>query len=269
MQGNIRKMYSELGDEVNYKLPIGDSFIDMNELIGKEIVLEYLKQINCIHCGKKTKTSFAQGYCYNCYKTLPQTDASIINPELDLSYLGISRDMEWAKKNNLQPHYVYLAFSGNLKVGVTRQSQVPTRWIDQGATEAIKLAKTPNRHIAGVIEVALKAYFSDKTNWRNMLKNSKNTAVDLLEEKKKSIALLHNELKQYICTDNTIWNIKYPLESVVDKVSSFNFDKIEKFTGVLKGIKGQYLIFEEGKVINIRRHNGYLLNIEVKNNSIN
>ncbi len=262
MQGNIRKMATELAETVNYKLPIGNDLLEMNSLIGKTIKLTYLHQINCIHCGKKTKTSFAQGYCYNCYKTLPETDVNIVNPELDLSYLGISRDMEWAKKHSLQPHYVYLAFSGNLKVGVTRESQIPTRWIDQGAVQAIKLAKTPNRHIAGIIEVALKTYFSDKTNWRNMLKNSKNLTVDLLSEKKKAIDLLHDELKQYQCDDDTVYTINYPLEGVVDKVNSFNFDKVETFTGTLTGIKGQYLIFNHTEVINIRRHSGYLIQIE-------
>ncbi len=264
MQGNIKKMATELAETVTYKLPIGDELLEMNSLIGKTITLTYLHQINCIHCGKKTKTSFAQGYCYNCYKTLPQTDASIINPELDLSYLGISRDMEWAKNHSLQPHYVYLAFSGNLKVGVTRESQVPTRWIDQGAIQAIKIAKTPNRHIAGVIEVALKSYFSDKTNWRNMLKNRKNLTIDLLAEKKKAIDLLHLELRQYQCEDDTIYDINYPLSNPIDKINSFNFDKVDTFTGVLTGIKGQYLIFDNSNVINIRRHNGYLVNIETK-----
>ncbi len=264
MQGNIRKMVAELAETVNYKLPIGDDLLGMNQLIGKKITLTYLSQINCVHCGKKTKTSFAQGYCYNCYKTLPETDVNIVHPELDLSYLGISRDMEWAKKHSLQPHYVYLAFSGNLKVGVTRESQIPTRWIDQGAIQAIKLAKTPNRHIAGIIEVALKAYFSDKTNWRNMLQNSKNLTVDLLSEKKKAIDLLHDELKQYQCDDNTVYDINYPLKDVVYKVNSFNFDKLSTFSGVLTGIKGQYLIFDQTEVINIRRHSGYLIKMEIE-----
>jgi len=262
MQGNIRKMYSELKEDVQYQLPIGNELVDMNALIGKEITLRYLGQINCIHCGKKTKKSFSQGYCYSCFTTLPQTDPSIVKPELDLSYLGISRDMEWAKENSLKPHYVYLAYSGNLKVGVTRESQVPTRWIDQGATQAIKLAKTPNRHIAGVIEVALKEHFSDKTNWRQMLKLPNNSGVDLYAEKQKAANLLHPELKQYICNENEEYHISFPVNLSLDKINSFSFDKEQEYKGTLKGIKGQYLIFDEGRVINIRKHAGYLIELE-------
>jgi hypothetical protein len=263
MQGNIRKMRTELGEKVQYYLPIGGELVDMNSLIGKKISLTYLDQINCIHCGEKTKTSFSQGYCYSCFSTLPQTDPSIVRPELDLSYLGISRDMEWAKENSLRPHYVYLAISGNLKVGVTREAQVPTRWIDQGASKAIKLAKTPNRHVAGIIEVALKDYFSDKTNWREMLKQNVTVEFDLLEEKKKASDLLHPELKQYVSDEDEVCNISYPLENQPEKIKSFGFDKTKQYSGVLNGIKGQYLIFEDGEVINIRKHNGYLIELKV------
>lgn len=263
-QGNIKKMHANLQDKIAYYLPIGDEKIDMNLLIGKKLILKYLDQINCIHCGRKTKTSFSQGYCYSCFTTLPQTDPSILRPELDLSYLGISRDMEWAKKNSLQPHYVYLAYSGNLKVGVTRESQIPTRWIDQGASKAIKLAKTPNRHIAGVIEVALKEHFADKTNWRAMLKLKDSNDIDLVAEKEKAKALLHPELKQYISTEEEVLDLVYPMEYIPEKVVTFSFDKEKEFAGILKGIKGQYLIFEEGKVINIRKHNGYLIELKVE-----
>lgn len=263
-QGNISKMRTKLSNKVEYSLPIGDELVDVNSLINKELKFTYLEQINCIHCGKKTKTSFSQGFCYSCFTTLPQTDASILRPELDLSYLGISRDMVWAKENSLKPHYVYLAFSGNLKVGVTRESQVPTRWIDQGAVKAIKLAKTPNRHIAGVIEVALKEHFSDKTNWREMLKFKNDTDIDLLNEKQKAAELLHPELKQYVSTEDEVLDINYPVVEFPEKITSFGFDKLKEFSGILKGIKGQYLIFEGGKVINIRKHNGYLIELKVE-----
>lgn len=263
-QGNISKMRTDLKDVVEYYLPIGEDMVQMNPLVGKKLNFTYLGQINCIHCGKKTKTSFSQGYCYSCFTTLPQTDESILRPELDLSYLGISRDMEWAKKNTLQPHFVYLAYSGNLKVGVTRESQVPTRWIDQGASKAIKLAKTPNRHIAGVIEVALKKHFSDKTNWRAMLKLSDTEGVDMLSEKQKASQLLHPELQQYICDEDEVVDITYPVISRPEKILSFGFEKVKEYSGILKGIKGQYLIFEDGKVLNIRKHNGYLVSLNVE-----
>lgn len=263
-QGNISKMRTDLKDVVEYYLPIGEDMVQMNPLVGKKLNFTYLGQINCIHCGKKTKTSFSQGYCYSCFTTLPQTDESILRPELDLSYLGISRDMEWAKKNTLQPHFVYLAYSGNLKVGVTRESQVPTRWMDQGASKAIKLAKTPNRHIAGVIEVALKKHFSDKTNWRAMLKLADTEGVDMLSEKQKASQLLHPELQQYICDEDEVVDITYPVILRPEKILSFGFEKVKEYSGILKGIKGQYLIFEDGKVLNIRKHNGYLVSLNVE-----
>jgi hypothetical protein len=263
-KGNLFKMRTQLKDVITYELPIGDDFVDMNTLIGKKLTWTYQNQINCVHCGKKTKTSFSQGYCYTCFTSLPQTDASIMNPELDESHLGISRDMEWSKENSLKPHYVYLAFSSNLKVGVTRESQIPTRWIDQGAIRAIKLAKTPNRHIAGIIEVALKEHFADKTNWRAMLKNEGEASVDLKSEKQKAADLLHLELQQYVSADEKVYELNYPVEQYPEKVTSLSFDKVDSFEGELQGIKGQYLIFEGGKVMNIRKHNGYFVELKVE-----
>ncbi|RXQ95007.1 DUF2797 domain-containing protein [Ancylomarina salipaludis] len=263
-KGNLLKMRTQLKDVITYELPIGDAFVDMNGLIGKKLTWTYLHQINCVHCGKQTKTSFSQGYCYTCFKSLPETDTSIMNPELDESYLGISRDMEWSKEHALKPHYVYLAYSSNLKVGVTRESQIPTRWIDQGAVRAIKLAKTPNRHIAGVIEVALKEHFADKTNWRAMLKDEGEISVDLKMEKQKAAGLLHPELQQYLSPEDDIWELNYPVAQYPEKITSLSFDKLDLYEGELKGIKGQYLMFEDGKVINIRKHNGYFVELKVE-----
>lgn len=263
-KGNLLKMRTQLKDVITYELPIGDDLVDMNTLIGKKLTWSYQHQINCVHCGKKTKTSFSQGYCYTCFTSLPQTDASLMKPELDETHLGISRDIEWSKEHFLKPHYVYLAFSSNIKVGVTRETQIPTRWIDQGAIRAIKLAKTPNRHIAGVIEVALKDYFADKTNWRAMLKNDGEVTIDLNIEKEKATALLHPELKQYVCTDTEVYELNYPVQEYPEKVTSLSFDKLDSYEGELKGIKGQYLIFDGGKVMNIRKHNGYFVELKVE-----
>ena len=239
-KGNLLKMRTQLKDVITYELPIGDDFVDMNSLIGKKLTWTYQNQINCVHCGKRTKTSFFQGHCYTCFISLPQTDAGIMNPELDESHLGISRDMEWAKAHSLKPHYVYLAFSSNLKVGVTRESQIPTRWIDQGAVGAIKLAKTPNRHIAGIIEVALKEHFADKTNWRAMLKNEGEVSVDLKLEKEKAAALLHPELQQYICSEEKVYELNYPVEQYPEKVTSLSFDKLDTFeAGVGSSTEGK------------------------------
>ena len=258
-EGNIHKMRTELRNPVNYFLPIGKNEVGINALIGKKISLSFTGQINCISCGKITKTSFNQGFCYNCLQTAPEASESIVRPELSKSHLGIARDMEWAEKHDLIDHYVYLALSNDVKVGVTRNHQIPTRWIDQGASFAIKLAKTPNRHIAGIIEVFLKKYYSDKTNWREMLKNEVASNIDLKKEKEKISVLLPNELQKYIDLDNEITAIEYPVIGYPQKVTSISFDKTSKIEGELKGIKGQYLIFDDNSVLNIRKHNGYFI----------
>ena len=192
--------------------------------------------------------------------TAPEASETVMRPELSKAHLGIARDMDWARVHDLIDHHVYLAVSGELKVGVTRHHQVPTRWIDQGAGEAIILARTPNRHIAGVIEVFLKNFFSDKTNWRSMLQNRTTLPVDLLQEKEKAHHLLPSELKQYVSTYNKIWQINYPVSAFPEKINSVSFDKDPVISGILNGIKGQYLLFSDGRVLNVRKHNGYFLN---------
>jgi hypothetical protein len=261
-EGNIHKMQTELASPVQYFLPIGENQVAMNELIGREIKMSFFGQINCISCGKRTKTSFHQGFCYNCLQTAPEAAESVIRPELSKSHLGIARDMEWAQKHDLVDHFVYLAVSSEVKVGVTRFHQIPTRWIDQGASYAIKLATTPNRHIAGVMEVFLKKHFTDRTNWRAMLKNEVVQNINLAAEKEKVIQLLPAELRKYIEPDNETTTIEYPVQKYPQKLKSIGFDKTPIIEGVLQGIKGQYLIFENDTVLNIRKHNGYFLKVE-------
>lgn len=261
LEGNILKMRTEYGTPVNYFLPVSKNEIAMNSLIGKEISMNFTGQINCISCGKQTKTSFNQGFCYSCLQTAPEASESVIRPELSKAHLGFARDMEWAIKHDLIDHYVYLAVSGEIKVGVTRYHQIPTRWIDQGASAAIKIATTPNRHIAGVIEVFLKKHFTDKTDWRAMLKNEIAVNFNLLEEKEKVYSLLPAELKKYFNADNEITKIEYPVISFPKSIKSVGFDKTPKIKGILTGIKGQYLIFQDDSVLNIRKHNGYYLQI--------
>lgn len=262
-EGNIFKMRTEQANPVNYFLPVGEDEIKMNDFTGKEIDLFFTGRINCISCGKLTKRSFSQGFCYSCLQTAPEAGESVIRPELSKAQFGIARDMEWAKKHDLIDHIVYLSFTSELKVGVTRHTQIPTRWIDQGAAEAIQLAKTPNRHIAGVIEVFLKRFYNDRTNWRAMLKNRGDSETDLLKEKKKIYELLPAELKKYYFENDEITKIKYPVNQFSGKIKSTGFDKTPDIKGVLSGIKGQYLIFDDGMVLNIRKYNGYYLKIEL------
>lgn len=261
LEGNILKMRTEGISPVQYFLPVGDSDVHLNPLVGQQFSLNFTGRINCISCGKQTKTSFSQGFCYNCLQTAPEASESVMRPELSKAHLGIARDMEWAEKHDLIDHFVYLALSSEVKVGVTRNHQVPTRWIDQGASAAIKLACAPNRHIAGIIEVFLKRFYTDKTDWREMLKNEINTTANLLAEKEKALKLLSSELRKYAEPDNTITSIDYPVIRFPQKINSLSFDKQPTITGKLSGIKGQYLIFADGSVLNIRKHNGYWIQV--------
>lgn len=259
--GILSKMEVENTTPIRYQLRLDSEKIAINEYIGKEIELRYLQEIHCLNCGALTKKSYAQGYCYPCFITIPQTEECILRPEKCEAHLGIARDLEYAKEHCLQDHIVYLAVSSGLKVGVTRISQVPTRWIDQGAQKAIKLARTPNRNMAGLIEVALKKHLADKTNWRNMLTN-KIDAIDLLESKKDIITKLDKKFVSYIEKDNEIFEFDYPVLNYPDKVKSINLDKEPIIQKKLVGIKGQYLIFEDNSVINIRKYGGYKVSFE-------
>jgi len=268
-QGVILKMKSEYKQKnggsapvVEYTLPVGEDAVAMNELIGRRLEFHYLKQIYCIHCGEVIKKSYAQGYCYPCFSSLAETDACILRPELCRAHEGISRDMQWSKQHCLTDHFVYLALTSGLKVGVTSESQIPTRWIDQGAGSALVLARTPNRYLAGCIEVALKKHFADKTNWRKMLTDNVDRTTDLLSAKEQASRLLPKEYKKYLTNESKIFAINYPVRSYPSKVKSISFDNTELFQATLIGIKGQYLLFADEYVLNIRKHNGYLIALE-------
>ena len=259
--GHIRKMRTELSDTVSYKLPLDENLVDMNELIGKRVQLFRTGVITCSKCAKRTKSSF-QGFCYSCFATAPEASECIIKPELCRGHLGEGRDVEWEKKHHVQPHYVYLALSSAVKVGVTRSDQIPTRWIDQGASAGIIVAETPNRYLAGVIEVALKEHFTDKTNWRKMLKNEVLTDVDLEDIKWELEEILPSDLAQYMLEEDEIIEINYPVTKYPEKLKSISFDKEPLLEGVLLGIKGQYLYFDNDRVINMRKHTSYQITIQ-------
>lgn len=260
ISGNISKMKTEPEEPVHYHLPAGNQIVDMQKIIGNELSINYLNQINCISCGRKTQKSYFQGYCFPCFRTLPQTDEDVLHPERCRAHLGIARDMEWAEKHCLIDHYVYLAITGGIKVGVTRHTQVPVRWIDQGAETIIKLCKTPDRYTAGMIEVALKKHIPDKTNWRKML-SARQNEYDLRREKQKALSYLPDKYKIYQSADDEIFHFSYPVEKYPVKPTAVKLETTPHIQGVLSGIKGQYLIFENGNVFNIRKHNGYLVEI--------
>jgi len=256
IQGDIIKMRAEYAFPVQYFLSFKDDEIPLNQFLGKSIRMEYNKVIHCLGCGAVTVKSFAQGYCYKCLISRPETEDCVLNPEKCTAHLGIARDMEYAHKHCLKDHFVYLAVSSDLKVGVTRASQIPTRWIDQGAKRAIKLAQLPYRALAGEMEVELKQYYKDKTSWQKMLKGEF-SQINLVEAKQQAYVHLSEELATYVIDDDEIMEIEYPLLSVPKKISSVTFDKEPVITGTLTGIKGQYLILDNERVLNMRKHGGY------------
>tara|TARA_B100000029_G_scaffold500832_1_gene573188 strand:+ start:1832 stop:2644 length:813 start_codon:yes stop_codon:yes gene_type:complete len=267
INGNIYKMSTKLNNfsslpNVEYALPIGEKIVNLNPQIGNYVNFTFLHEIHCIGCNRKISKSFAQGYCYPCLINSPETSKCILKPELCQAQDGIARDMGWAEQHCLQKHYVYLALSSNIKVGVTRSTQIPMRWIDQGATKTIKFASTPNRYIAGLIEVEIKNYISDRTSWQKMLKNIIDTDINLQKSKTELIEKLPDKLKSYADSNNEIINIIYPVDEYPQKVTSVGFDKFEEIHGKISGIKGQYLIFDDGRVLNIRKHNGYKIQLE-------
>ena len=259
--GVLRKMTTENTDPVNYYLDMGDDLLNMNQLMNKNVSVSFVKY-QCLSCGLNKKI-FRQGFCYDCFYETARAGDWIMRPELSKAHLDIEdRDLEFEKAMQLQPHVVYLANSSNVKVGVTRKAQIPTRWIDQGAHEAIEIVEVPNRYLAGIAEVALKEHVSDKTNWRKMLSNSLED-VDLAEERDKLATYLPEEVRSYFLENNKETSISFPVEEYPVKVKSLNLDKTPSFEGVLKGIKGQYLLFEGGAVFNVRNSEGYVVDLGI------
>jgi len=261
-QGVLTKMESEFSQPIQYYLVFENDFINMNQVLDKTIELKFVKY-QCLNCGLD-KPIYRQGFCKSCFFDIPEAADWIMRPELSTAHLGIEdRNLEYEKKVQIQPHIVYLANSSNVKVGVTRKSQVPTRWIDQGAHEAIEIVEVPNRYLAGITEVALKDHVSDKTNWRTMLKND---VVDenLMEWKERLKQFIPDEAKDYFIQTNTKTNLEFPVLHYPEKPKSLNLEKEKLYTGVLKGIKGQYLIFEDDTVFNIRGNEGLVVDIKIK-----
>ena len=258
--GVLTKMKVEMNGNVDYYLDFKNDFIYMNSLIGKKIKLKH-EGYECLNC-QSNQITFRQGYCKNCFFEIPSTAEWIMKPELSKAHLNIEeRDLEFEKKVQLKPHVLYLAFSSKIKVGVTRKTQVPYRWIDQGATKAIQIAELPNRYLAGISEVELKKYYADKTNWREMLK-TENSDVDLDKERIKSLEYIPNEAKLHLGNHSfSTLNIKYPVRKYPLKPKSLNIVKENKFQGELIGIKGQYLIFSDDTVFNIRSNEGLVVDL--------
>ncbi|MEM9648746.1 MAG: DUF2797 domain-containing protein [Bacteroidota bacterium] len=260
-QGVLRKMQTEYGSPIQYFLVFENDFIHMNQLLNKEIQLDFIKY-QCLNCGRE-RPIYRQGFCKSCFYDSPAAGDWIMKPELSTAHLGkADRDLDYEKKAQLQPHIVYLANSSNVKVGVTRKSQVPTRWIDQGAHEAIEIVEVPNRYLAGITEVALKSHVSDKTSWQKMLKNDIED-VNLVEWRGKLKSHVPEEVADYFIDTNSETHLEFPVLQYPEKVKSLNLAKTLSYKGVLKGIKGQYLIFEDQTVFNIRGNEGNFVGISL------
>ncbi|MBE50734.1 MAG: hypothetical protein CMP51_03485 [Flavobacteriales bacterium] len=262
----IRKMSTSLKDVVEYTLEINDTSHVMNNYIRKHISISWKGSVICQSCQKLMKKFYRSNFCYKCFWESPLASQSIFKPELCTAHLNIKdRDLEWEKKFQIAPHFIYLANSSGLKVGITRGSQGVIRWMDQGASQAILIAEVPNRRFSGDIEVALKQYVKDTTNWRKMLSGEPDP-IDLIQMKDDLIKHIPNDFKKYIIKENNITSIKYPIYKYPKKIKSIKLEKVNRIEGVLNGIKGQYLMIDEDKVFNMRSHEGYIIDFTVQEN---
>jgi len=261
-KGVLKKMQTQFSETIEYYLEMDNDFLNLNQLLDRKLKIEF-ENYQCSNCAKQKKI-FRQGFCYDCFYEQPSAGDWIMKPELSTAHLGIEdRDIAYEKAVQLKPHIVYLALSSEIKVGVTRKSQVPTRWIDQGATKALSILEVPNRYLAGISEVALKNYVSDKTSWQKMLKNEVSSG-DLKLKKEELVKHLPLEVHPYILdnSEETL-NLNYPVNQYPTKIKSLNIIKNKYYEGILKGVKGQYLIFDDGTVFNVRNNEGLVVSINL------
>ena len=270
MRGTLNKMKTRLGEVVEYELPVGEERLPLNALLGKALKLTYTGQIFCDACGRRTNKSFAQGHCYPCMTRLARCDMCVMKPETCHYDAGTCREPTWGETHCMTHHIVYLANTSGLKVGITRENQVPTRWMDQGATQALPIFRVKTRHISGLVEVALAERMADKTNWRAMLKGD-GEPIDLNAEAAVHVPEIEASIRAIVeqfgsdaveRLQSAVVPIAYPVIEHPQKIKSFNFDKAPVVEGTLAGIKGQYLLFDGG-VINIRKFTGYEVETDV------
>ena len=263
--GDLSKMRTAPEAVVRYALELGDASVAMNDLIGRRIALRFEGLIQCVACGRKTKKSFNQGYCYPCFQRLAQCDSCVMSPEKCHYDAGTCREPEWGERNCMTDHVVYLANSTGVKVGITRGNQVPTRWMDQGASAAVVFARTSTRHLAGLVEVALKQFVTDRTQWQRLLKGAPepldlfDKRAELAAEAGDALAALQERFglqALQLADDDQLFEFAYPVEEYPAKVKSLALEKLGEVEGQLLGIKGQYLILSSG-VINVRKYSGH------------
>ncbi|RRJ85455.1 DUF2797 domain-containing protein [Aestuariirhabdus litorea] len=272
LEGPLAKLESQHSAPVSYWLRLGEHRLALNPLIGRRIHLHYRQQVVCQGCGRISKKSFGQGYCYPCFRSLPQCDSCMMKPETCHFDAGTCRDESWAQQVCMHDHIVYLANSSSLKVGITRISQVPVRWIDQGASQALPIYRVANRRLSGLVEVIFKQHVSDRTSWQAMLKGDP-APLDLQAEARRLIALCAEPLAELEreqgiqrlvrLDDAESFGFEYPVSHHPSKVKAFNLDKEAQVSGILEGVKGQYLLFDNG-VLNVRKFSGYQVGLSVE-----
>lgn len=261
--GVLKKMYTEIDNEVKYYLDFKDHIINFNQCLEKKISLKLIG-FQCLSCHEEIEI-FRQGFCKKCFFKSPLAGEWIMKPELSKAHLDIEdRNLDFERKIQLQPHIVYFAISSHIKVGVTRKSQLITRWIDQGADRALALFEFPNRFLAGNCEVILKKNFSDKTNWRKMLSSVSDQSINFKEAEKFVDNNIEDNIKAYLLQPKIYKEINFPVTKYPEKVNGLNLRKEMLYSGKLKGIKGQYLIFEDSTVFNIRSNEGLRVEINIE-----
>lgn len=271
VRGQVQKLVTRLEQPVQYALPLGTARVPLNQFIGSALALRSTGRILCVHCGRVTAKSFNQGYCYPCFQSLAQCDSCIISPERCHYDAGTCREPVWGDHFCMQDHIVYLANSSGLKVGITRASQLPTRWMDQGASQGLAIIRTRSRQQAGFCEAMLRQHVTDRTNWRSMLKGEQDS-IDLGTERDRLLAECATELADIhqrfglhalsVLAGVEPVSLTYPVQRVPERINSLDLEKTPEINDTLLGIKGQYLMFEGG-VINVRKYSGYELELEL------
>lgn len=278
LQGICHKMHADLVDQritehqteqadVSYTFILDKSKVDFPFSLGEKIQIEWTGQIFCTACGAKTPKSYAQGHCFKCFKTKAECDLCIMKPETCHHHLGTCREEDFAQRVCFQPHIVYLANSSALKVGITRISQMPTRWLDQGASQALPIMQVGSRRLSGQLEVMFGELVADKTNWRALLKGTAEP-LDLIQIRDDLLTQFAPKIEQIrqefnansetisVLEQERVKEFIYPVLEYPTKIKSHNLDKTPLVEGTLQGIKGQYLILDTG-VINMRKYTGY------------
>jgi hypothetical protein len=236
----------------------------LNSVLGKTIKLEFNGEIRCVDCGKVTKKSFNQGSCFKCFQSLASNDFCIMKPETCHYHLGTCREPKWGEENCFKKHTVYIANTSGVKIGITKENPVTKRWVDQGAMYAIPVFEVESRINAGKLESEYAKFISDKTAWQTMI-STDSTEIDLYNEKKKlfkqkSPETILKEFKEI--PESEMTQIQYPILRYPKKKKSLNPEKDKLIKDILVGIKGQYLLFENG-VINLRSYSGYYFEFEI------